>query len=445
MLPRSISALRALYAQRAISPSEALAEFLAVIERKEPVVKAWAQLHLDAAKARARELDLMLTRVAEQPPLFGVPYAAKDIFHTAGWRTEAGSKVIAGEVSREDATVVRLLRAQQTILLGKTTTTEFANLGGPPATTNAWNSGHTPGGSSSGSAAAVASGMVPFALGTQTSGSLSRPAAFNGLTVLKATYGRISKYGVIPASDALDHIGAFTRNIADTALFYNAVAGPDPLDPTTLSQAPTPLRVRAAEPMTLGVLDTGYFRDAEPEVLAHYAAALETFASAGYRVVEVPTPEGFEAAIAAHAVVMQAEVAQYHRAYFADRAALYNDYLREYIREGLTITADRYIEAQSIRQRYREAFSAVFSDADLIATPAAPSTAPQGQTTTGSPAFNQPFSNLGIPTLAMPNGFASNGLPTGLQLIAPLYEEQRLIDAGVHFQSSTDWHLRLPD
>lgn len=445
MLPRSISALRALYAQRAISPSEALAEFLSVIERKEPTVKAWKQLHLDAARARAGELDRMLHRVAELPPLFGVPYGAKDIFHTVGWRTEAGSKVIAGEVSREDATVVRLLHAQHTLLLGKTTTTEFANWGGPPPTTNAWNAGHTPGGSSSGSAAAVASGMVPFALGTQTSGSLSRPAAFNGLTVLKATYGRISKHGVIPASNALDHVGAFTRNIADTVLFYNAVAGPDPLDPTTLPQAPTPLSVRAAGPMTLGVLDTDYFRNAEPEVMAHYAAALETFAAAGYRVVEVPTPEGFEAAIAAHSIVMQAEVAQYHRVYFAERSALYSDYLRDYIGEGLTITADRYIDAQTIRQRYRKAFATAFSDADLIATPAAPSTAPQGQTATGSPAFNQPFSNLGMPTLAMPNGFASNGLPTGLQLIAPLLEEQRLIDAGVHFQSNTDWHLRLPD
>lgn len=445
MLPRTISALRALYNRREISPSEALAESLAVIDRKEPVVKAWIQLHADEACEFARKLDRTMTRVAELPPLFGVPYGAKDIFHTAGWRTEAGSKVIAGEVSQTDATVVRLLREQQAILLGKTTTTEFANWGGPPLTTNAWNSAHTPGGSSSGSAAAVASGMVPFALGTQTAGSLSRPAAFNGVTVLKPTYGRISKHGVIPASIALDHIGAFTRDIADTVLFYNAVAGPDPLDPTTLPAPPAPLQLRAAGPQTIGVLDTGYFRNADAEVLAHYEAALKTFVEAGYRVIEVATPEGFDESVAAHAVVMQAEVAHYHRHYFAERAALYNPYLQDYIGEGLNIPAERYIEAQAVRQRYRSRFAEAFATADLLATPAAPTTAPHGQHETGSPAFNQPFSNLGVPTLALPNGFADNGLPTGLQLIAPMYEEQRLIDAGYHFQSNTDWHLRVPE
>jgi len=445
MLPRPISALRTLYARRAISPSEALAEFLAVIERKEPTVKAWTQLHTDEAIAHARRLDQVMTRVAELPPLFGVPYGAKDIFHAAGWPTEAGSKVIAGEVSTIDATVVRKLREQNALLLGKTTTTEFANWGGPSATTNAWNPAHTPGGSSSGSAAAVASGMVPFALGTQTAGSLSRPAAFNGVTVLKPSYGRISKHGVIPAALSLDHISAFTRDIADTVLFYNAMAGHDPLDPSTLTEAPVPLTLRATAPMTIGVLDTPYFRNADPEVLALYEAALKTLAEAGCRIIEVPTPEGFDACVAAHGVVMQTEVAHYHRRYFAERAELYNPYLREYIREGLKITADRYIDAQAVRQSYRKAFAAAFAEADVLATPAAPTTAPAGLHETGSPAFNQPFSNLGVPTLALPDGFASNGLPSGLQLIAPMYEEQRLIDAGYLFQSNTDWHLRVPD
>lgn len=445
MLPRTISALRALYTRREISPSEALAESLAVIERKEPVVKAWTQLHADEAREHARKLDHTMSRVAELPPLFGVPYGAKDIFHAAGWPTEAGSKVIAGEVSQEDATVVRLLREQQAILLGKTATTEFANWGGPPPTTNAWNPEHTPAGSSSGSAAAVASGMVPFALGTQTSGSLSRPAAFNGVTVLKPTYGRISKHGVIPASIALDHIGAFTRDIADTVLFFNAVAGPDPLDPATLPTPPVTLQLRASSPKTIGVLDTQHFRNADTAVLAHYEAALKTFVEMGYEVVEVATPAGFEDSIAAHAVVMQAEVAHYHSRYFGERAALYSDYLREYIREGLAIPAERYIEAQAVRLHYRRAFAGAFDKADILATPAAPTTAPHGLHATGSPAFNQPFSNLGVPTLAMPNGFADNGLPTGLQLIAPMCEEQRLIDAGYHFQSATDWHLRVPE
>lgn len=445
MFPRTIHALRALYARRAISPSEALAEFLAVIERKEPTVKAWTQLHIEEAKAHASRLDQMMSRVAELPPLFGVPYGAKDIFHAAGWPTEAGSRVIAGEVSSEDATVVRLLRAQQAILLGKTTTTEFANWGGPPATTNAWNPAHTPGGSSSGSAAAVGCGMVPFALGTQTAGSLSRPAAFNGVTVLKPTYGRISKHGVIPAALSLDHVGAFTRDIADTVLFYNAVAGHDPLDPATIPEPPAPLVLRATGPLTIGVPDTAYFRDAEADVLAQFEASLKTFADAGCRVVEVPTPKGFEESVRAHAVVMQAEVAHYHRRYFPERAELYNPYLREFIREGLTITAERYIDAQEIRRRYRKAFAAAFADVDVLATPAAPSTAPRGLAQTGSPAFNLPFSNLGVPTLALPNGFASNGLPTGLQLVAPLGEEQRLIDAGYLYQSLTDWHLRVPE
>ncbi len=444
MLPQTMHALRDLYAQKKTSPSEILTDLLALIERKEPVVKAWTELHAEEALASAKTLDQMLTRADTLPSLFGIPYGAKDIFHTAGWRTEAGSKVLAGFIPQDDATVVTRLRTERTILLGKTTTTEFANWGGPPATTNAWNSAHTPGGSSSGSAAAVASGMALFALGTQTAGSLTRPAAYNGLTVLKPSYGRISKAGVIPASISLDHISAFTRDVEDTTLFYNAVAGHDPLDPCSLSTAVLPLTLKAAPPPAIGILDTSYFRDADADVLRNYEAALKTLSEAGCRLLEIPTPKGFEAHLDAHAMVMQTEVAHYHRRYFPERADAYTPYLRDYIAEGLQITADRYIDAQETRRSYRLRFAEAFATVDLLATPSTPTTAPLGLEATGTPAYNRPFTSLGIPTLALPNGFGDQGLPTSLQLVAPLHQEQRLIDAGYLYQLLTDWHLRTP-
>ena len=443
--PSTLTAARALLQAKRISPSELLDEYVKNIETAEPQVKAWKLLRLDEAKVQARALDQKIATVQELPLLFGIPYGAKDIIRTAGIGTEAGSKVLQGHIPDEDATVIKTLKAQDAILLGKTTTTEFANLGNPPPTTNAWNPGHTPGGSSSGSAAAMGARMALFTLGTQTAGSISRPAAFNGVTALKATFGRISKTGVYPCGRSLDHVGAFTHSVEDAALVFNALSGPDASDEATRYLPYQPLHIRSQRDYTLGILEDAYFAAAENAGLAAMMEALAHLRGAGVRVITVKAPRGLAESAQAQHVTMQAEVASYHAETFKTRGELFDPSLQAFIAQGLKITADQYLQAQSVRNDYRIAFAQAFSEADILVTPSALGTAPAGIGATGSPVFNLPFTHLGVPTLTVPVGFSpENAMPLGMQLIAPHLEEQRLIDIGCFYQESTDWHLRRP-
>jgi len=443
--PSTLTAARALLQAKRISPSELLDEYVKNIETAEPQVKAWKLLRLDEAKVQARALDQKIATVQELPLLFGIPYGAKDIIRTAGIGTEAGSKVLQGHIPDEDATVIKTLKAQDAILLGKTTTTEFANLGNPPPTTNAWNPGHTPGGSSSGSAAAMGARMALFTLGTQTAGSISRPAAFNGVTALKATFGRISKTGVYPCGRSLDHVGAFTHSVEDAALVFNALSGPDASDEATRYLPYQPLHIRSQRDYTLGILEDAYFAAAENLGLAAMMEALAHLRGAGVRVITVKAPRGLTESAQAQHVTMQAEVASYHAETFKTRGELFDPSLQAFIAQGLKITADQYLQAQSVRNDYRIAFAQAFSEADILVTPSALGTAPAGIGATGSPVFNLPFTHLGVPTLTLPVGFSpENAMPLGMQLIAPHLEEQRLIDIGCFYQESTDWHLRRP-
>ncbi len=443
--PSTLSDARALLQAKRISPSELLDEFVQNIETAEPQVKAWRRLCLEEAKAQARALDQKVGTLQELPLLFGIPYGAKDIICTAGIGTEAGSKVLQGHIPDEDATVIKTLKAQDAILLGKTTTTEFANLGNPPPTTNAWNPGHTPGGSSSGSAAAMGARMALFTLGTQTAGSISRPAAFNGVTALKATFGRISKTGVYPCGRSLDHVGAFTHSVEDAALVYNALSGPDPTDEATRYLPYQALSIRSNRDYTVGILEDAYFAAAENVGLAAMMQALAELRGAGVRVVSVKAPRGLAASARAQQLTMQAEVASYHAQTFKTRGELFDPSLQAFIAEGLKITADQYLQAQVVRDGYRIAFAEAFSEADILVTPTALGTAPAGIGATGLPVFNAPFTSLGVPTLTLPIGFSpENALPLGMQLIAPHLQEQRLIDLGCFYQQSTDWHLQRP-
>lgn len=443
--PSTLTAARALLQAKRISPSELLDEYVKNIETAEPQVKAWKLLRLEEAKVHAKALDQEISTLQELPLLFGIPYGAKDIICTAGIGTEAGSKVLKGHIPDEDATVITTLKAQDAILLGKTTTTEFANLGNPPPTTNAWNPGHTPGGSSSGSAAAMGARMALFTLGTQTAGSISRPAAFNGVTALKATFGRISKTGVYPCGRSLDHVGAFTHSVEDAALVFNALSGPDPTDEATRYLPYQPLSIRSQRDYTLGILEDAYFAAAENRGLAAMMEALAQLRGAGVRVISVKAPPGLAESAKAQHVTMQAEVASYHAQTFKTRGELFDPSLQAFIAEGLKITADQYLQAQVVRDAYRMAFAQAFAKADMLVTPTALGTAPAGIGATGSPVFNLPFTNLGLPTLTVPVGLSpENSMPLGMQLIAPHLQEQRLIDIGCFYQHSTDWHLQRP-
>jgi aspartyl-tRNA(Asn)/glutamyl-tRNA(Gln) amidotransferase subunit A len=444
-LPQTLTEARDLLHSKKISPSELLKDLVKNIEKAEPKVKAWKFIQLDKAQQQAKALDKKLGTLEKLPDLFGIPYGAKDIISTKGIPTECGSKVLAGHIPDEDATVILKLTSQDAILLGKTTTTEFANLGNPPPTTNAWSEGHTPGGSSSGSAAAMGARMAYFTLGTQTAGSISRPAAFNGVSALKATFGRVSKKGVFPCGRSLDHVGAFTCSVSDSVLVYNAMAGEDPRDESTWYLPEKKLMARENSNYTLGILDDTYFYVAEDDAKQRLNEAIEHLKSLGVNIVKVMVPKGFAEAARAQHIVMQSEVASYHEENFKKKAELFHPYLQEFIKEGLEIKAAQYLAAQEVRNQYRIAFKQAFESADILVTPTALSTAPEGCGATGSPIFNLPFTSMGVPTLTVPIGFsAKNGMPLGMQLIAPHLEEQRLVDLGCFYQKHTDWHLCKP-
>ena len=443
--PLTIATAHQLLEQKKISPTELVAMFLEEIERKDPQLKAWVRLQKEQAMKVARNLDLLQHSNPTLPSLFAIPYGVKDIICTKDLVTEAGSKLMEGYRPDRDASVVRMLNTSCAVILGKTATTEFASKGGAPETRNPWGLDHTPGGSSTGSAAAVASGMALFALGTQTMGSLSRPAAYTGLTALKGSYGRVSKAGIFPSSWSLDHVGALTMNVEDAVLVYNEITGYDLDDDATWFLPKQRLYLNEKKKKyTIGVIRDAYFQ-ADSESMGIYEDALRELEEIGYRLKTVYMPTSFEVANAAQQVVLKSENASFHKERYRVHASLFGEHMRELIEEGNEISAHHYIQAQRDRVLFKQELMGVFQDVDVLISPAAPSSAPLGIKETGSPAFNLPFSNAGVPTLTLPMGFtAEKPLPVGMQLIGKPLEEQKLIDIGYRYQKGTNWHLKKP-
>jgi aspartyl-tRNA(Asn)/glutamyl-tRNA(Gln) amidotransferase subunit A len=439
----------ALIQSKQLSPVELVQSYLGRINEVEKQVQAWVTVAEEKAiqAARTAEQDILAGNSAG--PLHGIPFGAKDLYYTAGIRTSAGSKVAEDFVPATSATVITRLQKAGAILLGKTTTTEYAFFGGPPPTRNPWNLQHSPGGSSSGSAAALAASMAAFTLGSQTAGSLSRPASYNGLTALKATYGRVSRAGIIAASWSLDHAGAFTRCIEDNVLVLQAIAGADDLDPTTI-QGPVPnfsdALQRDINGMVIGIPDRYFFEGIDSELAAAVEAATSVFRMLGVEIVPVQLPESFEEANIAHRVVMLAEAASYHQDLYSHSAHLYTPALRELLELGLLTPAVDYLRAQRIRNLYRGELISLLGQVDAILTPTAPTPAPEGQHFTGSPMFNVPFTNAGVPTLQIPIGLTQKtGLPLGLQLAARPLREDLLIRLGHAYQRVENWHELRPE
>jgi aspartyl-tRNA(Asn)/glutamyl-tRNA(Gln) amidotransferase subunit A len=442
----TIAELAALIAAKQISPVDLTAACLARIDKHDGKVRAWITLAGDAALAAARRAESDIAAGRLLGPLHGIPYGAKDIMYTAGIRTAAGSAVDPDFIPGENAAVVDNLAAAGAILLGKTATTEYAFWGGPPATRNPWDLQRTPGGSSSGSAAAVAASMALFALGTQTVGSLLRPAAYNGLTCLKATYGLVSRYGVIPAAWSLDHIGPFTRTAADAALVLQALAGHDPRDPASLAGPVPPygtLLDKDLKGIVIGI-PTAFFQADEPSInhAAHQARAVLAGRGVAFRPVDLPAI--WDEAAAALLLVMRAEAASYHQDNFAAHPEKFGPYIREQLHIGTLTYAVDYLRAQRIRTIFRQEMLKLFAHVHAILTPATPTLPPVGFET-GSPAFQGPFTNAGLPAITVPAGLdAPTGLPVGIQLAAPPLGEPLLLALAHAYQQDTSWHKARP-
>jgi Asp-tRNA(Asn)/Glu-tRNA(Gln) amidotransferase A subunit family amidase len=414
----------------ALSPSNLLASCLKRIDAVEPTLKAWVHLDREAAARVAVQRDIEAREGRFMGPLHGVPVGLKDIYDAAGLVTTSGAGPWAHRHPTADAVSVARLRAAGAVILGKVTTTPFA-LRDPTATGNPWNSGHTPGGSSSGSGSAVGSRMVPLALGTQTVGSVLRPAAYCGVIGFKPTHGRISTVGVTPLAWSLDHVGVLCRSVEDAALGLSIMAGHDPADPHSAAMPIEDYVGALAAPAAprIGVLRPLLER-AEPANVAQLEAVLDALRKGGAHVEEAPLAASFEGIHAAGDTVARAEAAAFHRDLYARHAAEYPKHIGEAVKAGLGIAAVDYIAAQGRRRAFRADMSAIAARYDALVSPTAAGPAPKGLESTGDPFFCAPWSSAGMPSISLPTGLASDGLPFAVQLTGAPWAEARLLAAA---------------
>lgn len=404
-----------------LSPSNLLAACLKRTDAAEPVVGAWVRLDRDAAARVAVQRDIEAREGRFMGPLHGVPIALKDIFDAAGVPTTAGAPAWATRTATADAPSVAALRAAGAVPMGKLVTTAFAYLD-PSPTRNPWNPEHTPGGSSSGPAAAVAARMVPLALGSQTVGSVLRPAAYCGVVGFKPTHGRISAAGVLELAGSLDHVGVFARAVEDCALALAVLAGGDP--------APVDYVRAVVEPPAprLGLLASLLAR-ATPAMTKHLAEIARGLEAAGARLGEVALPPAFASIDEAGTVVLRAEAAAAHAPFFPAHAGEYPPRIKELIEMGHAVTAPQYLAAQAARRAIRAEVDALAARYDAFLLPTIGAPAPRGLGSTGDPSFCSPWSFLGLPAITLPTGLAG-GLPLAIQLVGAAWSEARLLAAA---------------
>lgn len=414
----------------ALSPSNLLASCLKRIDAVEPVLKAWVLLDRDAASRVAVQRDIEAREGRFMGPLHGVPVALKDIYDAAGLVTTSGVGAWGHRRAAADAASVARLRAAGAVILGKVTTTPFA-LRDPTATGNPWNPAHTPGGSSSGSAASVGARMVPLALGTQTVGSVLRPAAYCGTVGFKPTHGRISAAGVTPLAWSLDHVGVLCRSVEDAALALAVMAGHDPADSHSAAMAVDDYVGAIAAPVAprIGVLRPLIDR-ADPANAAQIGQTIEALRAAGAHVEDAPLAASFEGLHAAGDTVSRAEAAAFHRDLYARHAADYPKHIGEAVKAGQAITAVDYLAAQARRRAFRTDMGAVAHRYDALVSPTAAGPAPKGLESTGDPYFCAPWSFAGMPSISLPTGLAPDGLPYAIQLSGAPWGEARLLAAA---------------
>ena len=416
-----------------ISPVALAESLLARIDALDGDLQAWVTIDRDAVLAMARQREAEVQSGAALGPIHGVPVGLKDIFYTEGMLTACGSKVYADFVPSFDATSVAKIKAAGGIILGKAVTTEFAT-SDPSPTRNPWNLEHTPGGSSSGSSAAVAARMVPAALGSQTGGSTCRPAAYNGIVGLKPTYGRISRYGVAPVSWSLDHVGILTRTVADAALMLMVLSGEDDNDPGSLREPRARLRgaddgARPAAAHRAGAASITR-TTLRPEIWAHTEAVANQLAEAGAEVEEIPLPDSFARVHSFQRVVMNVECAGFHQANHRIRAADYGPRIRGGMEMGMIMPTSTYMKAQRLRRQFRADMSEMAARVDVVMTPATPAPAPKDLNTTGDAAFQQPWTAAGLPTVVVSTGLSELGMPMAVQFGGPWGQEGQVLGAG---------------
>jgi len=442
-----------------LSPVELTQSFLDRIEATDDRLHSFIIVLKEQALDDARLAEAEIRRGDYKGPLHGIPFALKDLYDTAGITTTSGSKVDIDRVPTEDATTTARLKAAGGILLGKLAMHEFA-LGGPDFTTpfpparNPWNLAHITGGSSSGSGAAVASGQAMAALGSCTGGSIRGPASLCGIVGLKATYGRVSRAGVVTLSWSQDHCGPMTWTVEDTAYMMQALAGYDPKDPTT-STAPVPdysLSLREdIKGLTIGVPRHFFFAPHEsvnPEVVATVEKGLKVLEGLGANLQEVTIPS-LEYVRAANSVIMLSEAFAYHEKNLQTRSHDFGEMVRARFRIGGLFSASDYVQSQRIRKVVNRECAEVLQKVDVLVTPTMtqPAAAFEGYDATSNitgRSFTAPFNLTGLPAISVPCGFTASGLPVGMQIAGKPFDEPGVIRAAYAYQQEARWFEQRP-
>lgn len=485
-----LSELRHELDTKKVSSVELTEYFLARIEKLNPELNAFVTITREEALRQAREADEYIASAGVNPPLCGIPFAAKDLFCTKGVRTTASSKILDQYIPPYDATVIAKLKEQKAVLVGKTNLDQFAHGSstetsayGP--TKNPWDTTRIPGGSSGGSAAAVAAGMVPWALGTETGGSIRQPSSLCGISGWKPTYGRVSRHGVIAMASSLDSPGAHAKSVADLITLANTMAGRDLKDSTTGDRSTNyEVRMKDLKGLRIGV-PKEYFPDGlQDEVKQRAVEATEVLRTLGAELVDVSLPHTKYGSLV-YAIVCPAEVAsnlsrydgiRYGHSsadaknllevYEKSRSEGFGDEAKRRIMTGTYVLSAGYYDAyykraQKVRRLIIDEFAAVFQQIDVLVAPSSPTVAVTLGKAGDDPLFgyiadqlNIPSSLAGLPALSIPCGFAKplegnqpslDGMPVGLQIIGPQWSEQKVFDVGLAYQSVTEWHKKSPN
>ena len=454
----TISEAAGLISRRELSPVELAQAHLERIQRLQPRLNSIITVTAEAALARARLLEDEIHTGKWRGSLHGIPLALKDLYETAGVRTTHGSTFYAGYVPDADACVVEKLNAAGTVLLGKTNMHEIA-LGvtnvnphyGPAR--NPWDPQRVTGGSSGGSAAALAAGMCMASLGSDTGGSIRIPASLCGVVGLKPTYGRVSLRGVIPLSWNLDHAGPMARSVRDVAILLDAISGYDPDDPASadistgdyLAQLDGGIRG-----WKVALASDEFFTRADEQVLAAIQAAAGVLAQLGAQVIPVEFPDGHTAALT-NGNMVTSDAAAFHRQRLEDNPGGFGSDVLQRLQMGAARTSSEYALLRREQSRLRRLYERFFEDFDLLITPSTPVVAPpiegpdaieQARLLTR---FTAPFNLTGLPALSLPCGFSADGLPIGMQIVGRPWAEAAVLRAAQAYEQASEWHLRRPD
>ena len=454
----SVNELREKLASGELTSEALVQQYLDRIEMHECRFQAYVAVYKEEALQQARAADLARRAGVVLGSLHGIPVALKDLVDIEGYVTTGGCAVFKDRKAAVTATLVHRLRQQGAIILGKTHTVEFATGGWGTNTRlgtpwNPWDLtvSRTPGGSSSGSGVAVAAGLAPIALGTDTGGSIRLPASWCNLTGLKVSSGRISGYGLLPLSTSLDTPGPMARSAADARLFYEAVRGFDPQDPRSRLVPADDCKRRFAEDLSgvrLARMADAERAVASSEVLQAYDETLEELAAAGADIVDIDLPFGFNEVAELNGLIMHSEGYSFYKELLDDPNAPLDEDVRPRLLQGRDVSAAEYLRAIRRREEMQQQFYPVFRQIDGILTPTTltpPIPVDEVDQSTG-PAYYTRFGNFfNLSAIALPNGKTAQGLPLSFQILGKPYAEEEMLAIGERYQARTQWHLRIPE